>query len=65
LVSKGKCGALRIGAAARGRSKIVEDATGLAANADSWEEVKRGLEAWRSVAGMDDKQWLLDLEVAK
>jgi hypothetical protein len=65
LVSKGKCGALRIGAAARGRSKIVEAATGLAANADSWEEVKRGLEAWRSVAGMDDKQWLLDLEVAK
>jgi len=61
LVSRGKCGALRIGAAARGRSKIVEAATTLAANAESWKEVERGLEAWRSVAGLDDKRWLLSL----
>jgi hypothetical protein len=65
LVHRGKCGALRIGAAARGRSKIVEAATALAMEADSWEEVKRGLQIWRSVAGLDDKQWLLDLTVVE
>lgn len=61
LVSRGKCGSLRVGAAGRGRSLIVEAATGLAANAGSWGEVERGLEFWRPVAGLDDGRWLLDL----
>jgi len=65
LVSRGKCGSLRVGAAGRGRSMIVEAATGLAANADSWEDIQRGLEVWRSVAGLNDPQWLVDLEVPK
>jgi hypothetical protein len=65
LVSRGKCGALTIGPAARGMSKIVEAATGLAASAESWEELDRGLKIWRPVAALDDPQWLLDLEVAK
>ena len=65
LVAKGKCGALTIGPAARGMSKIVEAATGLAASTDSWEELERGLKFWRPVAALDDPQWLLDLEVAK
>jgi hypothetical protein len=65
LVAKGKCGALTIGPAARGMSKIVEAATGLAASTDSWEELERRLKFWRPVAALDDPQWLLDLEVAK
>jgi hypothetical protein len=65
LVSRGKCGALTIGPAARGMSKIVEAATALAASAESWEELDRGLKIWRPVAALDDPQWLLDLEVAK
>jgi hypothetical protein len=65
LVSRGKCGALTIGPAARGMSKIVEAATGLAASAESWEELERGLRIWRPVAALDNPQWLLDLEVAK
>ena len=65
LVRRGKCVALRSGPAARGRSKIIEAATGLAANAGTWGEVERGLGAWREVAGMDDPQWLEDLELAE
>ena len=62
---RGKCVALRSGPAARGRSKIIEAATGLAANAGTWGKVERGLGAWREVAGMDGPQWLEDLEVAE
>lgn len=64
-MSRGKCGSLRTGAVGRGKSMIVEAATGLAANTDSWEEIKRALDAWRPVAGLDDPQWLVDLEVAE